>query len=138
DEVVVTVVNARIENRDQVRVTQAGTEPGLAADRLGRSRIAAQVLERALDHDVALKAVGALDAGAVDACRTASADRLDEHVGPNAIALVGAGRGEAHARLTGVGVPGIGVSEVGVMRARCSIARTRSPSGAVDRFHLRW
>lgn len=72
------------------------------------------MLERPLDHDVALKAICAIDACEVHARRTACTDRFDELIRPDTIAIVRDRR--LHAA------------------ARCSRIRTKSPTATHDKF----
>ena len=122
DEVVVAVVHAGIEDRDEVRVAQARADRGFAAQRRGGLSIGAQVLERPLDHDVALEAVRAIDAREIDARRTARTDRLDELVRPDAITI---------ACTLGIHVPRTSCS-FEPRRMRAWIVLTISPTAAHD------
>ena len=74
DEVVISVVDTRIEDRDEVRMPQSRAEPSLATQRLRCPCVAPQVLEWALDDDVPLKPVGPLDAREVDTRRATGAE----------------------------------------------------------------
>src|SRR5688572_4924013 len=101
-------------------MAQLAAEASFSTQRIGSTRVGSQVLERPLDHDVALKSVCALDPREVDARRATGTDRFDQLVRTHAVAV------ERCAWI-----------HAACPFARCSITRTISPTAAHDKFHRR-